>query len=113
MPEPLVVLLARHTLPLITEAWGLAPHQILTRPGPAEMAHHFLKIELGLSYDELHLVLQTSFTLNTAYHYIQRGDDYYNRWPAYHRRYHQVKTAIMQQFALHELDHLSSSSSGC
>ena len=98
MPEPLVIQLARHTLPLITQAWGLRPEQIHTRPGASEMAHHFLKVELGLSYQEITVVLNGSPSLKNASKRVAKGEDFYDRWPAYHRRYHEVKAALMARF---------------
>lgn len=104
-----MIQLARRTLPLITQAWGLQPTQFLTPYGAAEMAVHFLRVELLLSWPEIALVLGRSPSPKTAAKILRKGLDWYNRWPAYHRRYHQVKGALMEQFHLHELDGLSSS----
>ena len=99
MPEPLILQIARGSLPLIAQAWGLPPNQVRTRPGSFEMAHHFLKVEYSLSYVQVGLLLGTlspGGSVKSVSKFVQRGEAFYDRWPAYHQRYHDVRATMVR-----------------
>lgn len=85
MSEPLVSQLAQLSLLRITEAWGLPPSHIYHRPGPNEMAHQFLRLELGLPYRQIGKLLHTH--PKTAGLRVSQGQHYYRVWPNYRQRY--------------------------
>ena len=85
MSEPLVSQLAQLSLLRITEAWDLPPSHIYHSPGPWEMAHHFLRIELALPYRQIGKLLYTH--PKTAALRASRGEHYYRVWPSYQQRY--------------------------
>ena len=96
MTEPLVSELARISLLRIAAAWDAPPGRLSLSPGPWEMAHHFLRDELHLPYQEIGHTLHAG-TYKTVIKYVGRGQLWYETWPAYSHRYDDVKESIAAQ----------------
>ena len=111
MSDPLITEIARYSLQLITDAWDLPPTHIYHRPGPWEMAHHILRVELSLTGREIALLLTCS--VKAYYNNVQRGQHYYKVWPAYQQRYDSVRMSMLSRFQLRVVGRDQQSASSC